>query len=79
MYEDRTVCSCKHSKSSAKKLVLCMETLLCAAVGTASHQYGLEARAVYGDCTVCSCRHGKSSAGVRNMYCVWKMWNFVVK
>ena len=44
--------------------LLCMENVLCAAVGTASHQHGLEACTVYGDCTVCSCRHSKSSAWV---------------
>jgi len=30
------------------KYVLCVETVLCAAVGTASHQHGLEACTVYG-------------------------------
>jgi hypothetical protein len=30
------------------KHVLCMETLLCAAVGTASHQHVFKARTVYG-------------------------------
>ena len=39
-----------------------IKTVLCAAVGTASHQHGLEACTVYGDRTVCSCRHSKSSA-----------------
>jgi len=39
-----------------------METVLCAAVGTARHQHWLEACTVYGDCTVCSCRHSKTSA-----------------
>jgi len=39
-----------------------METALCAAVGTASHQHGLEACAVYGDCTLC----GKSLTVVTN-------------
>ena len=33
--------------------------LLCAAVGTARHQRGLEACTLYGDRTVCSCRHSK--------------------
>ena len=47
-----------------------METVLCAAVGTARHQYVLETCTVYGDCTVCSCRHSKISACVRSMYCV---------
>jgi len=45
--------------------------LLCAAVGTASHQHGLEACTVYGDRTVCSCRHSMSSVWVRSVYCVW--------
>jgi hypothetical protein len=36
------------------------DTLLCAAVGTASHQHGLEVCTVYRDRTVCSCRHSKS-------------------
>jgi len=45
-----------------------VETVLCAAVGTASPQHGLEACTVCGDCTVCSCRHSKSSAWVRSMY-----------
>ena len=52
---------------------VCMETVLCAAVGTASHQHGLAACTVYGDCTVCSCRHSKSSAWVSSMYCVWRL------
>ena len=93
---DRTVCSCRHSKSSAQvrsmycvwrpycvqlqaqqvisvgqKHVLCIQTVLCAAVGTASHQHGLEACTVCGDRTVRSCRHSKSSAWVRSMYCVY--------
>ena len=51
-----------------------IETVLCAAVGTASHQHGLEACTVYGDCTVCSCRHSKSSAWVRSLYCVWRLY-----
>jgi len=38
-----------------------IEILLRAAVGTASHQRGLEACTVYGDRTVCSCRHSKAS------------------
>jgi len=42
-----------------KKHVLCVETVLCAAVGTVSDQRGLEACTVYGDRTVCSCRHSK--------------------
>ena len=45
-----------------QKHLLCMETVLCAAVGTASHQHGSEACTVYADRTVCSCRHSKSSA-----------------
>jgi len=49
-----------------------IETVLCAAVGTASHQHGLEACTVYGDRTVCICRHSKASAWVRSMYCVWR-------
>ena len=60
--------------SMGQKHVLCMETLLCAAVNTASHQHGLEACAVYGEPTVCSCRHSKSSAWVRSMYCVWRLY-----
>jgi hypothetical protein len=54
-----------------------METVLCAAVGTASHHHGLEACTVYGYCTVCGCRHSKSSAWVRSMYCVCTvlLWN----
>jgi len=47
-------------------------TLLCAAVGTASHQHGLQAHAVCGDPTVCSCRHSKSSAWVTSTCCVWR-------
>ena len=66
MYGDCTVGSRRHSKLSAL-VVLCMETILCAAVGTASHQNGLEACTVYGDRTVCSCRHSKSPAWVRSM------------
>ena len=98
VYGDPTVCSCRHSQSSAwvrsmhcvwrhycvqlqaqqvisvgQKHVLCMETLLCAAVGTASHQLGLEACIVYGDPTVCSCRHSQS-AWVRSMHCVWRLY-----
>ena len=49
------------------KHVLFVETLLCAAVGTASHQYRLEAGTVCGDRTVYSCRHSKSSAWIRNI------------
>ena len=41
-----------------------IETVLCAAEGTASQQHGLEA------CAVCSCRHRKSAAWVRSMCCV---------
>jgi hypothetical protein len=44
--------------------LLCVESLLCAAVGTASHQNGFGALAVYGVPTVCSCRHSKSSEWV---------------
>jgi hypothetical protein len=54
----------------AKIEELCIETLLCASVGTASHQHRLEACTVYGDITVCSCRHSKSSVCVRRLYCV---------
>jgi len=53
-----------------QKHVLCIQTVLCASVGTESHQHGLGACNVYGDHTVCSCRHSKSSAWVRSMYCV---------
>jgi len=51
-----------------------METVLCAAVGTARHQHGLEAYSVHADCTVCSCRHSKISAWVSSMYCVWRLY-----
>jgi hypothetical protein len=34
--------------------VLCMETVLCAAVGTASYQHGLEAVTVYGETVLCA-------------------------
>ena len=51
-----------------------VETVLCAAVGTARHQHVLEVCTMYGDCTVCSCRHSKASACVRSMYCVWGMY-----
>jgi len=59
------------------KHVLCMETVLCAAVGTASHHHGLEACTVYGDPTVCSCRHSKSAASVilftqYGTLCIWE-------
>ena len=63
--------------SVGQKLILCMKTLLCAAVGTASHQRGLEACTVYGDPTVCGCRHSKSSSWVRSMHCVWQIWQFL--
>ena len=47
------------------------QTQLCAAVGTASHQYGLEACTVYGDTTVCSCRHSKwFSMGQKRVLCM---------
>jgi len=52
--------------------VLRMETLLYAAVGTASDQHGSAACTAYGDPTVCSCRHSKWSAWVSSMYCVWR-------
>jgi len=39
-----------------------MQTVLCAAVGTARHQHGLEICTVYADRTVWSCRHSKTSA-----------------
>ena len=39
-----------------------MQTVLCAAVGTARHRHGSEACTVYADCTVCSCRYSKASA-----------------
>ena len=58
--------------SMGQKHVMSRETLLCAAIGTESHQRGLEACTVYGDRTVCSCRHSKLSACVRSMYCVWR-------
>ena len=56
-----------------------METVLCAAVGTASHQHVLEACTVYADCTVCSCRHSKSSAWASSMHCVWQIGQYVEK
>ena len=55
-----------------QKHVLCMETLLCAAVGTASYQNRLKACTAYGDPAVCSCRHKKLSVQVRSMYCLWR-------
>ena len=58
--------------SMSLKHVLCMETVLCAAVGTARYQHEFEACTVYGDRTVCSCWHSKTSAWVRSMYCVWR-------
>ena len=58
--------------SLVQKHGLCVETLLCVAVGTASDQLGLEARTVCGDPTVCSCRHNRQSELVRSMYCVWQ-------
>jgi len=48
---------------------------MCAAVGTASHQHGLEACTVYGDRTVCSCRHSKTPAPtVFRPYCALQIW-----
>ena len=47
------------SNENVKKVHKETEVLLCAAVGTASHQHGLEACTVCGDPTVCSCRHSK--------------------
>ena len=44
-----------------------MNTVMCAAMGTASRQYGLEAGTFYGDCTVCSCKHSNSSVWIRNI------------
>ena len=55
-----------------QKNVLCMENVLCAAVGTARHRHWLEACTVYGDRTVCSCRYSTTSALVSNMFCVCK-------
>jgi len=52
-----------------------METVLCAAVGTARHQHWLEAYTVYTDRTVCSCGYNKSSALIRSMYCVQEVWD----
>jgi len=54
-----------------------METLLWAAVGTASLQHWWQAGSVYGDCTVGSCRHSKSSAWVTSRYGVW--WPYCVQ
>ena len=45
-----------------QKHVLCVQTVLCAAVGTARYQHGSEACTVYADRTVCSCRHSKTLA-----------------
>jgi hypothetical protein len=45
--------------SMGLQCVLCMENVLCAAVGTASDQHGLEACALFGECTVCSCRYSE--------------------
>jgi hypothetical protein len=43
------VCSCKQSKSTAwARSMYCMETVLCATVGRASQEHGLEAFTVYG-------------------------------
>ena len=42
-------------------------TLLCAAVGTASHWHGLDACAL---CTLYGCRHSMLSLWVTWMYCV---------
>ena len=53
---------------------VCVETVLCAAVGAASQQHGSEACTVYGDCTLCSCRHSKSAALFRSMYFVWRLY-----
>jgi len=50
--------------------VYVIETLLCAAVGTASQQQRLQACPVYRDPTVCSCRHSKSAASVNTIYSV---------
>jgi len=53
--------------------VLCLETVLRAAVGMASCQLDLEAGTVFGDCTVCSCRHSKLSPWVRlEVYTVYE-------
>ena len=60
---DHTVCSCRHSKTSAwVKSMYCIWRLLCAAVSTARHQHVSEACTMCGDHTVCSCRHSKSEA-----------------
>src|SRR5215469_493641 len=52
-----------------EKHILFVETVLCAAVGAATHQHVLEACTVYGDSTVCSCRYSKTSTCVRSIYC----------
>ena len=49
--------------------------LLCEAVGTATHQHGLEECNVYGDPTVCRYKHSNSSAWVRSMYCIWRPYS----
>jgi hypothetical protein len=41
-----------------------METELCAAVGKATYQLGLEICTVYGHCTVCSCRYASYQNGL---------------
>jgi len=49
------------------KHVLCVENVLCAAVGTARHQHWLEVCVVYGDPTVCCCKHIKPSEWIRSV------------
>ena len=51
---------------------LCVETLLCAAVGTGNQQPALQACVVYGDPNVCSCTHSNSSSWARSLYWVCK-------
>jgi len=57
--------------SMGQKHLLCMETVLCAAVGTTSW---LEACNVYGVRTVCSCRQAQQdiSMWARSIYRVWQ-------
>jgi hypothetical protein len=58
----------RHKRISQIKIVDVLkkiEALLFAAVGTASHQHGIETCTVYDDLTMCSGRHSKSKQGQR--------------
>jgi len=44
--------------------ILFMETVLCAAVGTAIRQHGVEACTLYVEHIVCSCRHKRRQHGL---------------